>query len=115
MPIDILVVAFVLILTYVFVISGLLIGGLFQSNLGTLFVFLGTLAGIVFTAFLISGDGLVTTSSVYNINTATWIHNTMPIYPYFVIGFALVDIFNVILCFAILAPDSDSSFDSEIH
>lgn len=115
MPIDILVVAFVLILTYVFVLSGLALGFTISPQLGILFVFLGTLAGIVFTAFLISSDGLVTTSSVYNINTATWIHNTTAIYPYFVIGFALVDIFNVILCFAILAPDSDSNIDEAIH
>lgn len=115
MPLDIIVVAFILIVTYALIFFGIGIGVTFSERLGTLFVFLGTLAGIVFTAFLISSDGLITTSSVYNINTASWIHNTTPAYPYFVIGFALIDLFNVILCIEILTSGTESSADDSIH
>ena len=108
MPIDIIVVAFAILITYILVIIG-------AVSASRLFTFLGFMTGLVFTAFLIAGDGLITLSSVYNVNTATWIHNTTTVYPFFVIGFAMINIFNFLILLAILSAKMESSNDSAIN
>lgn len=101
-PTDIVVIVFAVIIILAFDIMALLTDGQGWS-------LIGTMAALVFTGFLIAGDGTVTISSAYNTTTGVWQHNTVPVYPYFVIGFALMVLMSVIITISIVTQKMDSN------
>lgn len=100
MPTDIVVIVFAVIMVLVFDIMALATEGQGWS-------FIGAMMALVFTGFLISGDGTVTISSVYNVNTSTWIHNTQPVYPFFVIGFGMMVLLSIIITIGIVVQKGE--------
>lgn len=106
MATDIMVVAFSLVIIIILLIITILTDE-------SLFLFLDIMVTLVFVAFLISGDGLVTISSFFNTTTATIIHNNVAAYPDFVIGYAILVLIQIII-FLRMITVSDN-IDESIH